>query len=348
MVNDDRGDPAGPRPGSPGTPEEAEAVEEFETVPQVAAGDPGVAPAPPPSAVESFDRPAPPPAAPPPPATPPAGVAQAPTPAAAAVPPPPEPATRCPRCGTENQPGVAFCRNCGQRLVAAGAATVQRPGAPAGMQTCPSCGTVNRLGVAFCQNCGAGLREAVDTATAPMATPAYVPPAVGVPPPVDARARARPQRALLGPIVLIIGAVGLAVGWGLPFAYGGTSLFERALGTDGYGVAFWDAYPDVGNALNDQAYFGFAAPVPALVFLLALLALGGFVRGRPGWLQVIGLVIAFIWAAGLGTLFVIVEVLGADAGAFTALLRSLSAAGIIFLLSSIVVVIGVLTRFARS
>ena len=39
--------------------------------------------------------------------------------------------TQCPRCGTENRPGVAFCRNCGQRLVAAGvASTLERPGAP--------------------------------------------------------------------------------------------------------------------------------------------------------------------------------------------------------------------------
>ena len=45
--------------------------------------------------------------------------------AAAAVPahsvPATEPgeSTKCPRCGTENRPGIAFCRNCGQRLVAA-------------------------------------------------------------------------------------------------------------------------------------------------------------------------------------------------------------------------------------
>ena len=41
--------------------------------------------------------------------------------------------TRCPRCGTENRAGVAFCKSCGQRLVAAGAATVARPSAPEGM-----------------------------------------------------------------------------------------------------------------------------------------------------------------------------------------------------------------------
>src|SRR5207253_6736827 len=79
--------------------------------------------------------------------------------------------TQCPRCGTENRPGIAFCRNCGQRLVAAGvAATLERPGAPQGTQTCPRCGTVNRAGVAFCQNCGANLRATAQPA------PGYVPP----------------------------------------------------------------------------------------------------------------------------------------------------------------------------
>ena len=77
--------------------------------------------------------------------------------------------TQCPRCGTENRPGLAFCRNCGQRLVAAGvASTVERPGAPEGTMACPRCGTHNRAGVAFCQNCGANLRGAA---------PGYVPPA---------------------------------------------------------------------------------------------------------------------------------------------------------------------------
>lgn len=326
MTNDDSqrsGERAGERPP---IPNEVEAVAEFETAPQVVSSDPRAvidpaAPAgqiAPPGAVESFDAPA----------RPPAGPAES---------------TRCPRCGTENQPGIAFCRNCGQRLVAAGAATVQRPGAPEGMQTCPRCGTVNRMGVAFCQNCGAGL--SVAQPGAPPASPAYVPPAVSAAPAVQPRAVDH-GRAVLGPIVLIIGAVGLAVAWALPFAFGDSSLFVRALGPEGYGINFWTAYPD--GTFNDQAYFGAAAAVPALVLLLVLLAFGGFARARPGPIQVIGLLLAFLWAAALAALFIIVEVLGADAGAFTALLRALSPAGIIFFLSSIVVVIGTLTRFARS
>ena len=76
----------------------------------------------------------------------------------------------CPRCGTENRPGLAFCRSCGQRLVAAGVATtIERPGTPEGTQACPRCGTHNRSGVAFCQNCGANLRGTA---------PGYVPPTV--------------------------------------------------------------------------------------------------------------------------------------------------------------------------
>ena len=92
-------------------------------------------------------------------------------PRAQRAPPPAEigESTQCPRCGTENRPGLAFCRNCGQRLVAAGLApTVERLGAPEGTLACPRCGTHNRAGVAFCQNCGANLP--------PAATPGYVPP----------------------------------------------------------------------------------------------------------------------------------------------------------------------------
>ncbi len=53
--------------------------------------------------------------------------------------------------------------------------------------------------------------------------------------------------AVLGPVVLLIGLVGIVTGYLLPFLYGSGSLFERAWGADGYGVAFWTAYPDVGS-----------------------------------------------------------------------------------------------------
>ena len=119
--------------------------------------------------------------------------------------------TQCPRCGTENPPGLAFCRNCGQRLVAAGVSTtVERPGTPEGSVACPRCGTHNRAGVAFCQNCGANLRGTA---------PGYVPPAVAG---EAAAATAAVERrgAVLGPVVLLIGMVGLITGYLLPFAYG--------------------------------------------------------------------------------------------------------------------------------
>ena len=333
------GAPGGPAEGHPAptAPDEIEALEEFETVPQTAAGEadwpsePGLQrerAAAPPSAVESFDRPA----------------AAAPAAPAAIV----AESTRCPRCGTENQPGIAFCRQCGQRLVAPGAATVERPGAPAGMQTCARCGTVNRAGTPFCQNCGANLRT-----TAPVTDESVEPPAPYIPPPV-AVASARPaaaaprERAVLGPIVLLIGTIGLSVGWLLPFAYGRNSLFQRGFGRDGYGYAFWNASADVGDAQLDQAYFGFAAAVPILAALLLILAVVGFARARPRIVQVLGLLLALVWVLGLGGLFVTIEVMGADTTELTQLLRSLSAGGIIFFLSSIVIVIGVLTRFARS
>ena len=107
--------------------------------------------------------------------------------------------TQCPRCGTENRPGLAFCRNCGQRLIAAGvASTVERPGTPEGTMACPRCGTHNRAGVAFCQNCGANLRGTA---------PGYVPPAVAAEAGAAAVAAER-AGAVLGPVVLLIGMVG--------------------------------------------------------------------------------------------------------------------------------------------
>jgi hypothetical protein len=243
--------------------------------------------------------------------------------------------TRCQRCGTENRPGIAFCRNCGQRLVAAGApTTVERPSAPEGTQACPRCGTHNRAGVAFCQNCGANLRAA---------EPGYVPPAVS---PAGAT-EAGGGRAILGPIVLLIGAVGIVIAWLLPFPFGPGSLYDRAFGsTDGYGIGFWNAYDGIGG-LASQAYFGFAAPAPILVLLLGVLAVAGFLRPAPAILQWIGLAVAVIWAIGLGTLFVVVEIFGGAGGGVIDILRGLTAGGIIFLLASLIVLIGALTRFGR-
>ncbi len=254
--------------------------------------------------------------------------------------------TQCPRCGTENRPGVAFCRNCGQRLVAAGVATtVQRPGAPEGTQQCPRCGTHNRAGVAFCQNCGANLR------VAPAPAPGHVPPPAAAP--ADGAAsdvRDAPRGgAMLGPIVLIVAGVGLATAWLLPFAYGGGSLWDRSFGAPGgYGIAFWSGYGSVGGGLADQAYFGFAAAAPILVAVLVVLAVAGFLRAAPGQLQRAGLAVAIIWAIGLAALFVVVEVAGGWNGDLVAVLRTMSPGGIIFLLASLIVLIGSLTRLARS
>lgn len=249
--------------------------------------------------------------------------------------------TQCPRCGTENRPGLAFCRNCGQRLVAAGVATtVERPGAPEGTMACPRCGTHNRAGVAFCQNCGANLRG---TGTG------YVPPAA-VPAEEAAAAPVETARrgAILGPVVLLIGLVGLVTAYLLPFAYGSDSLLDRAFGTGGYGAAFWSAYPEVNANLADQAYFGLAGAVPILMLVVLALAIAGFMRATPGALQRIGLVIALLWSVGFIVLFLVVEVAASWDGDVVGLLRSLTPAGIIFFLSSLIILIGTLTRFARS
>ena len=246
--------------------------------------------------------------------------------------------TQCPRCGTENPPGLAFCRNCGQRLVAAGVATtVERPGTPEGTQACPRCGTHNRAGVAFCQNCGANLRGTA---------PGYVPPAVAGGAAAETAVVER-RGAVLGPVVLLIGMVGLITGYLLPFAYGDDSLYDRAFGAGGYGIAFWTGYPtDAG--LADTMYFALAAATPILVVVIAILAVAGFMRARPGSLQVAGLVVTLAWSVWLIVMFLIVEVFGNWSGDLVGVLRQLSPGGIILFLASLIVLIGTLTRFGRS
>ena len=249
--------------------------------------------------------------------------------------------TQCPRCGTENRPGLAFCRNCGQRLVAAGVATtVERPGAPEGTMACPRCGTHNRAGVAFCQNCGANLRG-TGTGYVP---PAAVPAEEAAVAPVETARRG----AILGPVVLLIGLIGLVTAYLLPFAYGSDSLFDRAFGSGGHGIAFWSAYPEINANLADQAYFGLAGAVPILMVVVLALAIAGFMRATPGVLQRIGLVIALLWSVGFIVLFLVVEVVASWNGDLVGMLRSLTPAGIIFFLSSLIILIGTLTRFARS
>jgi hypothetical protein len=216
--------------------------------------------------------------------------------------------------------------------MAPGAPTaVERPAPPEGTQACPRCGTHNRTGVPFCQNCGANLRSGAAAAQA--ASPTTV--------------EQQPRRAVLGPVVLLIGAAGMATGWLLPFAFGGASLWDRSYGAaGGYGLAFWLGYPQ-GSVVND-AYFGLAAPVPVLVLGLVLLAVAGLIRAVPGTLQRIGLLVALAWALGLGALFLVVELFGGPGGDLVRVLRGLSPGGIIFLLAGLIVAIGTLTRLWRA
>jgi pSer/pThr/pTyr-binding forkhead associated (FHA) protein len=55
--------------------------------------------------------------------------------------------SRCPRCGRENDPKLAFCLDCGQALAAA----KPRPESPF---TCASCGGPLQSGHRFCGSCG--------------------------------------------------------------------------------------------------------------------------------------------------------------------------------------------------
>jgi ribosomal protein L40E len=246
----------------------------------------------------------------------------------------------CRRCGTENQPGISFCASCGQRLVAADEATAARPAPSGEAMPCPRCGASNRQGAAFCSECGFNIRPAVASAGAPLAAA----------PPPSAVAEAEPvpaprARAWLGPIVLLIGAVGMATAWFLPFALGLGSLAEQALGADGFGLAFWTAYPEDAGFL-ETAYFGLAAPLPILVGVMLLLAVVGAVRAVPGRPQRLGLAIVFAWCVAFASLFVVVEIAAALGDDLIGLLRGLSPAGLIGFLSGVIGAIGSITRLA--
>jgi len=249
-------------------------------------------------------------------------------------------ASICRRCGTANLPGVSFCATCGQRLVAADEATMARPGSAGEAAPCPRCGAINRSGSAFCSECGFNIRPAVAPSAGSLAADSSAPP----PDPV-ASAAPRAVRAWLGPIVLAIAAVGLATAWFLPFSLADGSLADQALGPDGYGIAFWSAYPaDAG--LLQTVYFGVAAPLPVVVGLLLILAVAGMLRGAPGRPQRIGLGIALACCAALAVLFVLVEIGSGLGDDLIGLLRGLSPAGLIGFLSGIIGAIGSVTRMA--
>ncbi|MGH2488613.1 MAG: zinc-ribbon domain-containing protein [Candidatus Limnocylindria bacterium] len=253
-------------------------------------------------------------------------------------------ASVCRRCGTANPPGISFCANCGQRLVAADEATMSRPGSVADSAPCPRCGASNRAGSAFCSECGFNIRLAVTPTTGPVAAPA--PEEGRVPLPAEAAPSTdRPASAWLGPLVLAIAAVGLGTAWFLPFSQAEGSLADQAFGAAGYGLAFWTAYPTDAGLLQ-STYFGVAAPLPILVALLLVLAGVGILRGMPGRPQRIGLWIALVWCVLLAILFVVVEIGSGLGDDLIGLLRGLSPAGLIGCLAGIIGAIGSVTRMA--
>ena len=249
----------------------------------------------------------------------------------------------CRRCGTLNRPGISFCANCGQRLVAAEEATMARPGSSSDAAPCPRCGAVNRSGSAFCSECGFNIRSATGSSATepgpPPAAPLAAAAADAAPAPTTA------VRAWLGPLVLAIAAVGLITAWFLPFSLAPDSLADQAIGAGGYGIAFWNGYPaDAG--LLESAYFGVAAPLPVLALLMVLLAAAGIVWGIPGRVQRIGLGVVIAWCLAFATLFVVVEIGSGLGDNLIGLLRGLSPAGLIGFLASVIGSIGAATRLA--
>ena len=121
------------------------------------------------------------------PPTPPIGVPQPPinvSPPASSVIPNAE-QTKCPRCGSQNAPGMRFCITCGSPLSAPVAPTpmvaptpspglaapaiaaspvvpVAKPSAPAETRTCKRCQGTSDKNAQFCRFCGASLNESTD------------------------------------------------------------------------------------------------------------------------------------------------------------------------------------------
>ena len=75
---------------------------------------------------------------------------------ASAVPPPTARPGACAACGAMNEPGEAYCGQCGKPLAAPAAGA----GTPAGQSPsprCAACGAINEPGEAFCGQCGKAL-----------------------------------------------------------------------------------------------------------------------------------------------------------------------------------------------
>ncbi len=60
----------------------------------------------------------------------------------------------CPRCGAENNPGAAFCSQCGATMARSVIHQAEQPS-----HVCRRCSHINREDARFCTYCGAGLKQ---------------------------------------------------------------------------------------------------------------------------------------------------------------------------------------------
>jgi pSer/pThr/pTyr-binding forkhead associated (FHA) protein len=100
--------------------------------------------------------------------------------------------TTCARCGRENDPGLAFCLDCGQALRPAASATAAVP-------TCSGCGAALPAGFRFCGACGKPAGDSPPRRAPPAApppAPGAADPARTLPPPLP---RAAPPALAPGP-----------------------------------------------------------------------------------------------------------------------------------------------------
>ncbi len=81
----------------------------------------------------------------------------------------------CPRCGTDNEPGNKFCKECGIDLVQPQASEQVSPDeatGPVEKKVCPACRTVNAASSTYCYKCGIALSDQVVTGIKAAGNPA--------------------------------------------------------------------------------------------------------------------------------------------------------------------------------
>lgn len=138
----------------------------------------------------------------------------------------------CIQCGSENSPGVKFCRGCGNKMEAVEPIVAGR------FVDCPKCGETIEVGKKFCPKCGVSLAAAAPIRAAPVPTqpiatraPANSPAVTPPHPPDYAAIQAAPAKGAMNKAVIagVIAVVLLAMSGGGGYWYYQKQEVEKAI-----------------------------------------------------------------------------------------------------------------------